>query len=90
MDEVVKRIVGAAYRVSDALGSGFLEKVYQRAMTFELAQQGLAVRSQLAYTVFERGMNVPDYTADLVVEDQVVVELKCVDSFANEHIAQCI
>ncbi|HEY3838872.1 MAG TPA: GxxExxY protein [Bryobacteraceae bacterium] len=90
LDDVVQRIIGAAYCVSNTLGCGFLERVYQRALAFELTQQGLRARSQVAYAVFYRGVNVGDYTADLVVEDRVVVELKCVDSFVSEHIAQCI
>jgi GxxExxY protein len=87
---VVRTVIGAAYEVSNVLGAGFLEKVYERAMTRELARRGLAVRSQVSYAVTYKGNCVGAYLADLVVENQVVVELKCVDCFSNEHLAQCI
>ena len=90
LDSVVAAVVGAAYEVSNVLGSGFFEKVYERALIGELTSRGLEVRSQVGYPVIYKGTCVGEYLADLVVEGRVVVELKCVDRFANEHIAQCI
>jgi GxxExxY protein len=87
---VVEGVVGAAYEVSNVLGAGFLEKVYERALTRELACRGLAVKSQATYPVSYKGHCVGEYVADLLVENQVLVELKCVDRFSNEHLAQCI
>ena len=89
-DSLVEALIGAAYEVSNVLGAGFLEKVYQRAMARELALRGLGVRSQVSYPVAYKGHCVGEYLADLLVEDRVIVELKCVDSFSNEHLAQCI
>ena len=89
-DAVIKTAIGAAYEVSNVLGAGFLEKVYERALTRELSACGLAVRSQVSYPVVYQGNCVGAYVADLVVENQVLVELKCVDCFSNEHLAQCI
>jgi GxxExxY protein len=77
-------------RVGNVLGAGFLEKVYERALARELALRGLIVRTQVAYPVNYKGQMVGDYTADLLVENRLIVELKCVDGFANEHLAQCI
>ena len=65
------------------LGSGFLEKVYERALIRELLLRGLNA-------VCYKGQHVGEYAADLVVEEKVIVELKCVEHFANEHLAQCI
>jgi GxxExxY protein len=90
LDAVAEAVIGAAYEVSNVLGAGFLEKVYQRAMARELALRGLGVRSQVSYPVAYKGHCVGEYLADLLVEDRVIVELKCVDSFSNEHLAQCI
>src|SRR5215471_14706842 len=90
VDAVVEAVVGAAYEVSNVLGAGFLEKVYERALIQELLLRGLCVTSQASFPVVYKGKHVGDYSADLVVQDSVIVELKCVDSFANEHMAQCI
>jgi len=89
-DAVVKAVIGAAYEVSNVLGAGFLEKVYERALTRELSARGWAVRSQVSYPVVYKGNCVGAYVADLQVENQVLVELKCVDYLSNEHLAQCI
>jgi GxxExxY protein len=83
-------VIGAAYEVSNQLGAGFLEKVYERAMTRELALRGLDVKSQVSYSVVYKERTVGEYLADLVVDNRVLVELKCVDSFSSEHVAQCI
>ena len=90
IDDLAKTVVGAAYKVSNTLGAGFLEKVYERSLARELILSGFDVESQVEYSVDYRGQAVGRYVADLVVEDMIVVEVKCVESFANEHIAQCI
>jgi GxxExxY protein len=90
LNALIEAVVGAAYEVSNVLGAGFLEKVYERALTRELALRGLEARSQISYPVIYKGQPVGSYAADLVVENRVLVELKCVDSFSNEHLAQCI
>jgi GxxExxY protein len=83
-------VVGAAYEVANVLGAGFLEKVYERGLTRELALRGLTVKSQAPFPVIYKGQCLGDYLADLLVEEQLIVELKCVDQFSNEHLAQCI
>jgi GxxExxY protein len=90
LDAVVETVIGAAYEVSNVLGAGFLEKVYERALTRELALRGLAVKSHACYPVVYKGHCVGEYVADLLVENRVLIELKCVDRFSNEHVAQCI
>ena len=89
LDGVAARVIGAAYEVANVLGSGFLEKVYERALMRELASHGVNVKSQVSFPVSYKGQLVGEYLADLLVEDQVIVELKCVDAFSNEHTAQC-
>jgi GxxExxY protein len=90
LDVIVEAVVGAAYEVSNVLGAGFLEKVYERALSRELMSRGLRVKMQVSYAVSYKGHCVGEYLADLLVEDRVLVELKCVDRFCNEHLAQCI
>jgi GxxExxY protein len=67
-----------------------LEKVYERALARELTSRGLEVTSQVSYAISYKGHAVGEYVADLLVENQLLVELKCADSFSNEHVAQCI
>jgi GxxExxY protein len=88
--ELIERVVGAAFEVSNTLGCGFLEKVYERAMTKEIRLRGLRVKTQCSYSVIYKEQLVGEYFADLVVEDKLVVELKCVEQFSNEHLAQCL
>jgi GxxExxY protein len=88
-DAVIDAAIGAAYEVANVLGPGFLEKLYERALTRELGLRGLRVTSQVSFPVEYEGHCVDSY-ADLVVEHQVLVELKCADSFSSEHLAQCI
>jgi GxxExxY protein len=81
--DLIEVAVGAAYEVANTLGCGFLEKVYERAMIRELMSRGLSVRGQVPYAVLYKGSCVGEYFADIVVESRLVIELKCVDQFAN-------
>ena len=90
LDDVVDTVVGAAYEVSNVLGAGFLEKVYQRALSQELICRGLGVQLQVVYPVTYKGSCVGEYVCDLLVENRLLIELKCVDCFSNEHMAQCL
>jgi GxxExxY protein len=87
---LTQQILAAAFEVSNTLGSGFLEAVYHRALLRELTVSGLAVNSQVPFPVHYKGVQVGDYHADLVVENRILLELKCVDRFAPEHTAQCL
>jgi GxxExxY protein len=89
-DPLITAIVGAAYEVGNVLGAGFLEKVYERGLARECSLRGLRVRTQVPYRVSYKGYGIGDYYADLLVEDRMVVELKCCDCFSGEHIAQCL
>ncbi|HLX45383.1 MAG TPA: GxxExxY protein [Bryobacteraceae bacterium] len=89
-DELIEDVVGAAYEVSNVLGCGFLEKVYERALVNELAVRSIRARSQAVFSVSYKGHPVGDYVADLLVDDRLIVELKCADCLSSEHMAQCI
>ena len=90
LDFLIEKIIGAAYEVANVLGSGFLEKLYERALLEELTLRGLTVQSRFPFEVSYKGRLIGNYFADLLVEGKVIVELKCVDRLANEHMAQCI
>jgi GxxExxY protein len=83
-------VLGAVFEVSNTLGAGFLEKVYERALLKELALRGIRARSQASFAVTYKGQYVGEYFADILVGDVLIVELKCVERLASEHIAQCL
>ena len=82
--------VGAAYEVSNTLGAGFLEKVYERALAKELSLRGIPVRPQVPYKISYKGHIISEYIADLVVDDSLLIEVKCVTTLVNEHLAQTL
>jgi GxxExxY protein len=88
--ELTEKVLGAVFEVSNTLGAGFLEKVYERALLKELGIRGIRAVSQQSFTVSYKGQAVGEYCADIIVEDVLVIELKCVDHLANEHMAQCL
>ena len=90
LEAVVETVVGAAYEVSNVLGAGFLEKIYERALIEELRLRGLRVTAQTPFPVAYKGKHIGTYAADLVVEDRLLVEVKCAERLSNEHLAQCI
>jgi GxxExxY protein len=89
-DGLTERVIGAIIEVSNTLGAGFLEKVYERALLRELEMRGIRAVGQVSLSVGYKGQVVGDYFVDVLVEDVLVVELKCVERFAGEHVAQCI
>lgn len=87
---LTERIIGCALTVLHVLGTGFLEKVYERALTHELGKAGLAVSQQHLMTVRYDGVVVGEYAVDLLVEQTVLVELKVVRTLDDIHQAQCL
>lgn len=90
LESTAEHILGAAFEVSNTLGAGFLERVYQSALLQELKIRGLRAASEVTFPVVYKGHRVGEYYADLVVEELVVVELKCAKALCNEHVAQCL
>jgi GxxExxY protein len=90
VDGITKRIIGCAYSVSNTLGSGFLEKVYENALIHELRKAGAKVDQQMPVVVRYDGVVVGEYVADLRVDDEVLVELKAVSLLDDVHTAQCL
>jgi GxxExxY protein len=85
-----EQVLGAVFEVSNTLGAGFLEKVYQRALLAEFQVRGIRAVAEASFPVRYKGQAVGEYLADLVVEDELVLELKCVERLSAEHTAQCI
>lgn len=89
-DALTERIIGCAYAVANGLGAGFLEKVYENALAYELRQQGLSVRQQQGIEVHYDGIVVGEFFADLLVENAVLVELKASKENPGFYSAQCL
>ena len=89
-DSLSETVLSAVFEVSNKLGAGFLEKVYQRALLRELSLRGIRATAEASFAVLYKGYSVGEYFADLLVEDVLVVELKCAERLANEHTAQCL
>jgi GxxExxY protein len=87
---LTERVLGAIFDVSNTLGAGFLEKVYQRALLTELRLRGIRATAEASFSVSYKGHSVGEYFADILVEDVLVVELKCAERLASEHTAQCL
>ena len=90
INNVTEKIIGCAYKVSNTLGAGFLEKVYENALVYELQRQGLSVQQQYSIKIYYDNNVVGDYVADLVVEGSVLVELKAARVLDDIHTAQCL
>jgi GxxExxY protein len=90
VDEVARRVIGAAIEVHRVLGPGFLESVYEAAFCIELEQRGIRFARQVTCPVPYKGVDAATMRIDLLVEDCLIVELKCVDELGPMHRAQAI
>ena len=90
VNEITKKIIGCAFEVSNTLGIGFVEKVYENALVHLMWKAGLKVDQQHKTKVTFDGVLVGEFVADLLVEDRVLVELKAVSMLVNEHTAQAL
>ncbi|MFC1812443.1 GxxExxY protein [Thermodesulfobacteriota bacterium] len=90
LNDITYKINGAVFEVNKILGSGFLEKVYENALLQELRSQGLKVDSQVPVKVTYKENTVGEYFADIIVEDQVIIELKAIEKLKNIHEAQLL
>jgi GxxExxY protein len=89
-EELTGAIIGVFYHVHHELGFGFLESVYERSMIVGLRKLGLKVERQVRAPVYYEGEVVGDFSADLLVEDRVTVELKACRALDSSHEAQLI
>ena len=88
--ELSYQIMAAVFEVYNTLGFGFLEKVYERALLKELCLRGILVEAQKEIKVFYKGEEVGAYLADIVVNDEILLELKAVESLNNIHKTQVL
>src|ERR1700676_1994721 len=86
--DLTERIIGASFKVLNTLGAGFLERVYENALSLELRRSGFSIENQKIFPVSYEGAIVGEYQADLVVGEKVVVECKAVSNMDSVHEAQ--
>lgn len=90
-NEISRIILDCAYKVHTKLGSGILEKVYRECLAYELEKCGLEVKQEKSFPVIYEEIRMDcGYRVDLIVNNKVIVELKVVEDFTIEHIAQCL
>jgi GxxExxY protein len=90
LDEITEKIIGCAYEVSNALGSGFPESVYEKALYHQTLKTGLISERQYQMKVIYDGVLVGEFFADLLVGEKVLIEIKAVRVLDELHVAQAM
>ena len=90
LNKISETVIGCAYAVGNALGNGFLEKVYENALVLETGEKQLDVKQQYPIKVFYKNTVIGEFVADLLIENKILVELKTVKSIDEIHLAQCL
>ena len=85
INDLTYKVIGSAYKVHNVLGPGFLEKVYENALSLELKKLGIHARQQVRLPVLYEGQHVGLYFPDLWIENQLIIELKAILTLAPEH-----
>ena len=83
--ELTKSIIGIYYNVYNELGFGFLEKVYHKSLLIELKRNGYKIDSEKKVNVYYKNEIVGEYIPDIIINDSVIVELKCVEYLSDVH-----
>jgi len=90
-DELIQNMLDGAFEVHRHLGAGLLESAYEAALCHELSTRGMRCDRQVLIPVKYKGVDVgPGFRADIVVENCLLIELKCVDVIGGMHVAQVI
>jgi GxxExxY protein len=90
LDKITERIISCAYKVSNTLGIGFVEKVYENAHFHEMRKDGLQVIQQRPISVKYDNVTVGEFFLDMLVNELVIVELKAVSTLTDDHVAQAL
>ncbi len=90
--EIIGReIIHSSYYVHKSIGPGLLESIYQTCLTEELSYRGLFVEKEVFVPLFYRNKQIQkDFRLDLLVERQIILEIKAIDAIAPVHIAQLL
>jgi len=90
LKDITEKIISCAIKVHSALGPGLLEKLYEEAMEHELKSRGIEYKRQKELEIKYQGNPIGNFRLDYLIEKKVIVELKCVESLKNIHIAQVL
>src|ERR1035437_3282114 len=86
--EITEKIIGAAMKVHAALGNGFQEVIYQRALEIEMEESGLKFARELSMPVYCKSRQIGERRVDVCVEEKIMVEIKAIIQLENVHLAQ--
>ena len=86
--EITEKIIGAAMKVHAALGNGFQEVIYQRALEIEMEESGLKFARELSIPVYYKSRQIGERRVDFFVEEKIMVEIKAIIQLENVHLAQ--
>ena len=89
-EELSGRIINSAIEVHKKLGPGFLESIYQEALPIQLKKDGMRVEKQKEIDIYYDNQQVGIHRLDLVIDEEIIIELKTVKDFDESHIAQVI
>lgn len=89
-EDITGKILEASFEVSNELGNGYLESVYEKALLIALRQKGLTADNQVPLQVKFRGEIVGEFFVDILVENKVLIELKTATALTKENYAQTI
>jgi GxxExxY protein len=89
-EQLTHKIIASAYKVFNTLGYGFLETVYHKALLIELPKACISVESEKPLKVYYRNKVVGDFYVDLLVEDEIIIELKAVERLVKAHEVQLV
>jgi GxxExxY protein len=90
LELLTEKIIGYAYKVYNTLGFGFMETVYENALSIELKKAGFRIEKQKAINVFYENERVGFFKADIIVNDLVILELKSVQAIVKEFEVQLV
>jgi GxxExxY protein len=86
--EITEKIIGSSMKVHAALGNGFQEVIYQRALEIEMQEAGLQFARELSMPIYYKGKHIGERRVDFFVEEKIMVELKAIINLENVHLAQ--
>ena len=89
-DTLTEKVIGAAFRVHNELGFGFLESVYEKALAIELYNAGVSFQTQAPIKVFYQSQIVGEFVCDILIDEQLIVELKSVSKISTTHEVQLV
>lgn len=89
-DELTSSVIGAAHKVLYTLKPGLDEKLYERALVIELSKRNLCCENQRSFKVYYEAQLIGSFKPDLIIENKVIVEVKLVTAFNENHIAQLL